>query len=347
MARAGERYEEVTGNIWSYAKRGDMTGVKAALLRNVDVDCSNTAGWTPLHAAAAGGQAQVIRALLRAKADIGLRDRGGNLAAHEAARGGHLQCLEVLQDAGVDLSNIRLSQTKGTAVRALVQEATRKAAKVPEAGETAEGDGPVGYARQKQKSCAFWGPRRTPISNKIKREILKEKRKKQEEGADASGPVEAAPDGEEDHDDDDADTADEQPREQQEPPDPAIATRGRSESNAAAEQATVAEHDLEQQSEPYRETLLPQSYKETVRAIKQQARVSRKARQAAKRADRKSGYPAAAPEDEEETSGGEGEVAAAAGRRRFAPPRPKAKDRKGFSALLADSDAQTAEESSS
>lgn len=178
MACAGDRYSEVTGNIWSYANRGDMTGVKAALMRDVDVNIVNTAGWTPLHAAAAGGQTRALQALLRAGADIDLRDRGGNTAANEAARGGHIQCLEALADAGVDVSSIRLSQTKGAAVRDFVQKANRNAAKAKDMSpEDIEGPAAVvGYARQKTKSTAFWGPRRTPISTKIKKEILREKR---------------------------------------------------------------------------------------------------------------------------------------------------------------------------
>ena len=46
MAKAGDRYEQVTGNIWSYANRGDLTGLKAALARGVDVNLQNTVGWT-------------------------------------------------------------------------------------------------------------------------------------------------------------------------------------------------------------------------------------------------------------------------------------------------------------
>lgn len=178
MACAGDRYSEVTGNIWSYASRGDMTGVKAALMRDVDVNIVNTAGWTPLHAAAAGGQTRALQALLRAGADIDIRDRGGNTAANEAARGGHIQCLEALADAGADVSSIRLSQTKGAAVRDFVQKANRNASKAKDASpDDVEGAAAVvGYARQKTKSTAFWGPRRTPISTKIKKEILREKR---------------------------------------------------------------------------------------------------------------------------------------------------------------------------
>ena len=49
----------------------------------------------------------------------------------------------------------------------------------------------VGYNRKQVKSTAFWGPRRTPISAKIKKKIIKEKRiknkqKRLEEGAESS-----------------------------------------------------------------------------------------------------------------------------------------------------------------
>lgn len=54
MAKAGDRYEVTTGNIWAYAHRGDVTGVKAALARGTDVNLVNTVGWTAAHAAAAG-----------------------------------------------------------------------------------------------------------------------------------------------------------------------------------------------------------------------------------------------------------------------------------------------------
>ena len=55
--KAGQRYGEVTGNIWSYAQRGDTTGVKAALARGVDANACNIAGWTPSHAAASTSNA--------------------------------------------------------------------------------------------------------------------------------------------------------------------------------------------------------------------------------------------------------------------------------------------------
>jgi len=40
---------------------------------------------------------------------------------------------------------------------------------------------PAGYARKQAKSNAFFGPRRSPISTKIKKKIIKEKRLKQKQ----------------------------------------------------------------------------------------------------------------------------------------------------------------------
>ena len=77
MAKAGARYEVETGNIWGYAHRGDLTGVRAALERGVQPNLLNVAGWSASHAAAAAGHTKVLSCLLRAGADVSLRDRGG------------------------------------------------------------------------------------------------------------------------------------------------------------------------------------------------------------------------------------------------------------------------------
>jgi len=174
MAKAGDRYEVTTGNIWGYAHRGDLTGVKAALARGADVDLVNTAGWTAAHAAAAGGHAKVLSALLRAGAALDIRDRGGNLALHEACKGGHASAVRVLVAApgSPGLETVRLSQTKGAEVRALVADALRAAGKDPDS----DAPEPVGYARKQVKSNAFFGPRRTPISCKLKKQLLQTKR---------------------------------------------------------------------------------------------------------------------------------------------------------------------------
>jgi hypothetical protein len=184
MATAGARYEERTGNIWSYANRGDITGIKAALVRGVNVNMTNTVGWTACHAAAAGGQTKAIRLLVKSAADLSIVDKGGNSPAHQAAKNGHVHALRVLQELGADISKVRLSQAKGKAVRDTLIQSYRNAGKSENEEEVSgerEEDSTVGYARKQSKSTAFWGPRRTPISGKIKKKILKDKRKSRKE----------------------------------------------------------------------------------------------------------------------------------------------------------------------
>lgn len=181
MATAGERYDERTGNIWSYAHRGDMTGLKAAVVRGVDVNIVNTVGWTACHAAAAGGQCKALRYLVKKMdADLTITDKGGNLAVHHAAKNGHVQALRTLQELGDDVTRVRLSHAKGKAARDFVADCYRKAGKKnTEGGDGENGEvvEAVGYARKQSKSTAFWGPRRTPISCAIKKKIMKDKRK--------------------------------------------------------------------------------------------------------------------------------------------------------------------------
>ena len=184
MATAGDRYEERTGNIWSYSHRGDMVGLRAALSRGVCPNIKNTVGWTPSHAAASGGHTKAIRLLAKSGADFTIADRGGNLPAHQAAKNGHVHVLRLLSaEFGVDITKVRLSQAKGKATRDILIEAYRKAGKTEDDGEDEEENAPVGYARKQAKSTAFWGPRRTPISTKIKKKIIKEKRLKNKEKA--------------------------------------------------------------------------------------------------------------------------------------------------------------------
>jgi len=204
MATAGDRYNTLTGNIWSYAHRGDLTGIRAALARGVDVNIVNTVGWTACHAAAAGGQTRVLRLLSRAGADIdSIRDKGGNLPVHQAAQNGHLKALQLLQELGADVSRVRLSHAKGKAVRDFVSNAykkknTRKSTKEGNYAENKSDDDldkrhindtAVGYGRRQSKSTAYWGPRKTPISCKIKKKILKEKRQIRKKKARERSPI--------------------------------------------------------------------------------------------------------------------------------------------------------------
>lgn len=189
MATAGDRYGERTGNIWSYAHRGDMSGLRAALSRDVSPNMTNTVGWTSLHAAASGGHTKAIRLLVKSGADLEIADRGGNLPVHQAAKNGHVHALRLLGELGADITKVRLSHAKGKAVRDAVIESYRNAG-LENCEEEEANNAPVGYARRQAKSTAFWGPRRTPISTKIKKKIIKEKRLKRKEksGVDTEEP---------------------------------------------------------------------------------------------------------------------------------------------------------------
>ena len=182
MATAGDRHETLTGNIWSYAHRGDLTGVKAALRRGVDINLTNTVGWTACHAAAAGGQTKTLRFLLKAGANAHINDTGGQQPMHHAAKNGHVQALHILATLGnADLTQVRLSQGKGPGVRQVLLDALKKAGKEAKEEDSDNETNPVvGYARKQSKSTAFWGPRKTPISGKIKKKILKERRQKKQ-----------------------------------------------------------------------------------------------------------------------------------------------------------------------
>ena len=183
MAAAGDRYDSLTGNIWSYAHRGDLTGVKAALFRGVDINMMNTVGWTACHAAAAGGHPRVLRFLAKRGADLAICDRGGNLPVHEAAKSGHVNALRALGDLGADVASVRLSHTKGQAVRDYVKEAlVRRQGSISSGGggsssQEEPSESRVGYSRKQAKSTAFFGPRKTPISGKIKKKILRSRRR--------------------------------------------------------------------------------------------------------------------------------------------------------------------------
>ena len=103
----------------------------------------------------AGGHVKIVGLLLNKGADVNnIRDRGGNLPIHEACMGGHASVVQALVHAGSSLEAVRLSQTKGAEVRALVVAAMRAANRDEEA------PAPVGYARKQAKSNAFFGAKK-------------------------------------------------------------------------------------------------------------------------------------------------------------------------------------------
>ena len=68
---------------------------------------------------------------------------------------GHAHAVEALVNAGAKLEDVRLSQTKGSAVRAMVIAAYRRMGKPDDDDEAAAA---VGRDRKQVKSNAFLGP---------------------------------------------------------------------------------------------------------------------------------------------------------------------------------------------
>eukprot|EP00854_Cymbomonas_tetramitiformis_P001000 gene1000-1524_t len=150
MAKAGDQYECETGNIWSFALRGETHEVSKILKRGVDVNLANKVGWTAAHAAASGGHVQLLNALLREGADVEAKDLAGRTPAHTAAQKGRLAVLKWLDRQGVDL-------------------------------EAADGKGATVYQLAQGKEVREYlakitGQRRVPFSGKFKKEQLKAKR---------------------------------------------------------------------------------------------------------------------------------------------------------------------------
>jgi ankyrin repeat protein len=83
------------------ARRGDLAAVRALLRNGTDPNVAQGDGLTALHAAAQGGNLDIVRVLIEAKANVEARSRlGGYTPLHLAAQGGHLTVVRALLDGG-------------------------------------------------------------------------------------------------------------------------------------------------------------------------------------------------------------------------------------------------------
>jgi ankyrin repeat protein len=83
------------------AYKGNVPGVKALLAKGARV---NQVGWTPLHYAAAGGDAEVVRLLTKHKAELDARTPHMFTPLMLAAREGRENALAALLEAGANAS---------------------------------------------------------------------------------------------------------------------------------------------------------------------------------------------------------------------------------------------------
>ena len=86
------------------AQAGDIDGLKAALDAGVDVNASDSRGWTALMHAANKGYTLLVVPLLGAGADTNLRAADGATALFVAALHGHAEIVAALLRAGADAS---------------------------------------------------------------------------------------------------------------------------------------------------------------------------------------------------------------------------------------------------
>ncbi|MGH7832599.1 MAG: ankyrin repeat domain-containing protein, partial [Candidatus Binatia bacterium] len=88
-------------------------------------------GRTPLHSAAAGGNAKVVAVLLEKHADVNARAPDDSTPLHYAAAGGHLSVAELLLAAGADphrkdkkgFTPVQRAPKRSRAMRELIQKA--------------------------------------------------------------------------------------------------------------------------------------------------------------------------------------------------------------------------------
>lgn len=84
------------------ARKADATAVKGILQRQINPNCVDTTGRTPLFIAAGDGHADIVQVLHEAEADPNKAKQSGMGPLYVAAQNGHLEVVRMLCNCGVD-----------------------------------------------------------------------------------------------------------------------------------------------------------------------------------------------------------------------------------------------------
>ncbi len=97
---------------------GDGERVQAMLQSGVDVNSTNSYGWTPLMRASLQGNIAIVTGLIGAKADVNHQSHDGTTALLAATLPGHLKVVKALVEAGADVSK---TNTAGVTARFIAE----------------------------------------------------------------------------------------------------------------------------------------------------------------------------------------------------------------------------------
>lgn len=97
------------------AKHRDLVALKNAIRSGVDLNETDSQGWTPLFHAASKGWTTGMRTIIEAGADVNHGRENGFTALFSAVISGHLQAVEMLLEAGAEVLDVQGIKLKGYA----------------------------------------------------------------------------------------------------------------------------------------------------------------------------------------------------------------------------------------